>query len=40
MSSGNTATTFSSSGIAVAGGRVFFTTHDNTLYAYGIPLER
>ena len=40
MSSGNAATTFSSSGIAVAGGRVFFTTHDKTLYAYGIPLER
>ena len=40
MSSGNAATSFSTSGIAVAGGRVFFTTHDNTLYAYGIPLER
>jgi outer membrane protein assembly factor BamB len=40
LSSGNTATTFAHSGIAVANGRVYFTTHDNTLYAYGVPEER
>lgn len=40
MSSGDTAKAFASSGIAVANGRVFFTTHDNTLYAYGVPIER
>ena len=39
LSSGDTATSFSTSGIAVANGRVFFTTHDNTLYAYGEPVE-
>ncbi|HEY6465773.1 MAG TPA: PQQ-binding-like beta-propeller repeat protein, partial [Candidatus Acidoferrales bacterium] len=40
LSSGSTATSFSTSGIAVANGRVYFTTHDNTLYAYGLPEER
>jgi hypothetical protein len=40
LSSGATATSFSTSGIAVANGRVFFSTHDNTLYAYGVPIER
>jgi hypothetical protein len=40
LSSGATATSFSTSGIAVANTRVFFTTHDNTLYAYGVPIER
>ena len=34
------ATTFASSGIAVANGHVYFTTHDNTLFAYGVPEER
>ena len=37
---GNKATTYSSSGLAVANSQIYFTTHDNTLYAYGIPLER
>ena len=27
------------SGMAVGDGRVFFTTHNNTLYAFGIPME-
>ena len=39
-SSGKEATSFSPSGIAVANGHVYFTTHDNTLYAYGVPEER
>ena len=26
-------------GISVGDGHVFFTTHDNTLYSFGIPLE-
>ncbi len=26
-------------GLAVANGRVYFTTHDNTVYAYGFPVE-
>ena len=34
------ATTFSSSGLALANGHVYFSTHDNTLYAYGVPEER
>ncbi len=33
------ASSFSSSGIAVANGHVYFTTHDNTLFAYGVPEE-
>jgi hypothetical protein len=40
FSSGSGATTFSHSGLAVANGRVYFTTHDNTLFAYGVPEER
>jgi hypothetical protein len=36
----NKATTYSSSGLAVANSQIYFTTHDGTLYAYGIPLER
>jgi outer membrane protein assembly factor BamB len=27
-------------GLSIANGRVYFTTTDNTLYAFGIPLER
>jgi outer membrane protein assembly factor BamB len=27
-------------GLAVAGGQVYFGTFDNTLYAFGIPIER
>ena len=34
------ATTFASSGLALADGRVYFTTHDNELYAYGVPEVR
>ena len=40
FSSGGGAKTFSSSGIAVANGHVYFSTHDNMLYAYGVPEER
>jgi competence ComEA-like helix-hairpin-helix protein len=40
FSSGNVATSFSyGSGLAVANGRIYFTTHDNTVYAYGFPME-
>ena len=38
-SSGKEAASFSPSGIAVANGHVYFTTHDNMLYAYGVPEE-
>jgi outer membrane protein assembly factor BamB len=27
-------------GVAVANGRVYFTTHDNTVYAYGFPMQQ
>jgi hypothetical protein len=37
---GNKATTYSSSGLAVANSQIYFSTQDSTLYAYGIPLER
>jgi hypothetical protein len=42
FSSGHDATTFASSGIAVANGndQAYFTTHDNTLFAYGVPEIR
>jgi len=40
LTSGNTASTFATTGIAVANGRVYFTTHDDNLYAYGIPTIR
>jgi hypothetical protein len=40
LDSGDTASTFATSGLAVANGRVYFTTHDGTLYAYGIPTIR
>ncbi len=33
------ASSFTSSGLAVANGHVYFTTHDNTLFAYGVPEE-
>jgi outer membrane protein assembly factor BamB len=39
FTSGNAATTYAHSGVAVANGRVYFSTHDNTLYVYGIPME-
>ena len=37
---GNKATTYASSGLAVANSQIYFATQDSTLYAYGIPLER
>ena len=37
---GDKATAYSSGGVAVANSQIYFTTHDGTLYAYGIPLER
>jgi outer membrane protein assembly factor BamB len=40
FTSGTEATSFASSGIAVANGHVYFTTHDNMMYAYGVPEER
>jgi outer membrane protein assembly factor BamB len=39
FNSGNAAATYAHSGIAVANGRVYFTTHDGTLFVYGIPME-
>jgi hypothetical protein len=38
--SGTAATTFAHSGLALANGRVYFSTHDNTLFAYGVPMIR
>jgi outer membrane protein assembly factor BamB len=39
-SSGDAIQTYSHlAGISVGDGHVFFTTHDNTLYSFGIPLE-
>ena len=37
---GDKATTFATGGLAVANSQIYFTTHDNALNAYGIPLER
>ena len=37
---GDKATAYSSGGLAVANSQIYFATHDGTLYAYGIPLER
>jgi outer membrane protein assembly factor BamB len=38
--SGDTVHTYSRlAGLSVGDGHVFFTTHDNTLYSFGIPLE-
>jgi hypothetical protein len=39
FTSGNKATAYSPSGLAVANAQIYFSTHDNILYAYGIPLE-
>jgi outer membrane protein assembly factor BamB len=38
-SSGTTITSFARAGLAGGGGQVYLVTHDNTLYAFGIPLE-
>jgi hypothetical protein len=40
FSSGSEATSFANSGLAVANGQIYFTTHDNTLFTYGTPEER
>ena len=37
---GDKAATFATSGLALANSQIYFTTHDNTLNAYGIPVER
>jgi hypothetical protein len=40
FTSGDAIQTYSHlAGISVGDGHVFFTTHDNTLYSFGIPLE-
>ncbi|HXJ42854.1 MAG TPA: hypothetical protein VNH18_26470 [Bryobacteraceae bacterium] len=39
-SSGNTASTFSSAGVAVANRRIYFTTHDNFVYSLGFLAEQ
>ena len=39
FTSGNKATSYSPSSLAVANAQVYFSTHDNTVYAYGIPLD-
>jgi hypothetical protein len=39
--SGDTVTSFTHfAGLAVANGRVYFSTYDNTVYAFGFPIER
>ena len=38
-SSGKTITSFARAGLAAGGGQVYLVTYDNTLYAFGIPLE-
>lgn len=39
-SSGNSVTSFTHfAGMALANGRIYFSTFDNTLYAFGIPIE-
>jgi len=38
-SSGSTITSFARAGLAAGGGQVYLVTYDNTLYAFGIPLE-
>jgi outer membrane protein assembly factor BamB len=38
-SSGSTVTSFARAGLAAGGGQVYLVTYDNTLYAFGIPLE-
>ena len=40
FSSGDAIHTYSHlAGMSLGDGHVFFTTHDNTLYSFGIPLE-
>ena len=40
FTSGKAATSFSNTGLTAGNGHVYFTTHDNTLYQFGIPEER
>ena len=40
FTSGKTATTFATGGLTAGNGHVYLTTHDNTLYQFGIPEER
>jgi hypothetical protein len=40
FTSGTGASAFSNTGLTAGNGHVYFTTHDNTLYQYGIPEER
>ncbi len=37
--SGKTVTSFARGGLAAAAGQVYFVTFDNTIYAFGIPME-
>ena len=37
--SGKTITSFARAGLSAGGGQVYLVTYDNTLYAFGIPLE-
>jgi outer membrane protein assembly factor BamB len=37
--SGATITSFTRSGLVAGGGQVYVVTHDNTMYAFGIPME-
>jgi hypothetical protein len=38
-SSGSAITSFARAGLAAGGGQVYLVTYDNTLYAFGLPLE-
>ena len=38
-SSGKTITSFARGGLSAAAGQVYLVTFDNTLYAFGIPME-
>jgi outer membrane protein assembly factor BamB len=37
--SGTTMTSFARAGLSAGGGQVYVVTFDNTLYAFGIPME-
>jgi outer membrane protein assembly factor BamB len=37
--SGTTITSFARAGLSAGGGQVYLVTFDNTLYAFGIPME-
>ena len=38
-SSGKTITSFARGGLSASAGQVYLVTFDNTLYAFGIPME-